>query len=293
MAGGVLRGIDVVQIANAVVPIGFSRLARIGARHEGLLAANFELGLKRVGRIRQAMLRRWFALVQQENGDSAGARRDVRQLGGFDRAFPHMDAQAAGIRHVVGLFRAKGKPQDELARRTLPNRRCFAFLVFGFHRRVVSPTRDDFKRLHVARHQDADADGRGKETASRRPPLFRRLFRQPARGGRFVQLFLFVRIRVLLWRRTRRHEKSRQIPVRRSHPAGNPLFGELVIGGRADEVHVERVGEVGADLCGVGWMRHDELSTNGLDPAMPSQSIADAVHVWDVYAPVAQPLEYA
>ena len=72
--------------------------------------------------------------------------------------------------------------------------------------------------------------------------------------GNFTEfvLILFVRIGGLLRRRVRRHEKSSEIPVRGPHPAGNAFFGKRVARRRADEVHVERAGKIGADFGGSG-----------------------------------------
>ena len=46
MAGGVLGGVGVVQVRDALVPIVARDLARVGTRDEGDRAPYFDLGLK-------------------------------------------------------------------------------------------------------------------------------------------------------------------------------------------------------------------------------------------------------
>ena len=144
-----------------------------------------------------------------------------------------MDAQPARIRHRFGTLPAESQPQRDFIGFASPG---LAAVFVRLGERVVAPTHGDIQRLHPRRHQHADADGGREEAASRRPAIRRGLFRQSRHGGRLVQLLLFVRIRVLIRRRIRWNEEPGEIPVRRPHPIGNALLGEIVTGGWADEV---------------------------------------------------------
>ena len=260
VAGGVLGRIGVVQVSHLVVPLRALRSARIRARHERPLAAHFQLRLKREGGIRRCLLFRWFALVHQERGDGAGAGGQARQLGGVQPAFAQMDAKAIAVRHGVGALFAKRQTKRLLVRRAPPRGLLLGVVairrLFGFGEGVVSPADDDVQRVHVLRHQKAEADGGWKEAALGGAALFRRLFRQCGRRGGLVQLVVFVRVRALFGRRAGGHQEAGEIPVRGAHPAGQAFLGELVARWRADEIDVQGFGEAGADFGGGGGNTH-------------------------------------
>ena len=93
---------------------------------------------------------------------------------------------------------------------------------------VVPPTHDHGQGIRLGRHEEAQPHRRREEALLRSPALLRRLFRETARLRRLVDVVFLVGVCAQLRLRAGWNQKAGQIPVRRSHPAGQPLVGEGV-----------------------------------------------------------------
>ena len=103
------------------------------------------------------------------------------------------------------------------------------------------------------RNQKAQAHG-WKEHLLRSPPLLGGLLPETRGFRRFAQFVVFVHIRALLGRCTRRNQESSQIPYRRALPTGQPPFLKGVTRPRVAQVQSQGLDQPAADLGG-GWRR--------------------------------------
>ena len=261
VAGGVFRGVGVVQIRHPLVPIPLPRPAQIGPGHEGLLAADFDFGLEGEGKVWVVRLR--CAPVHQKNGDRPRPGGDSGQPFGVDGPFVHMQAKAAGIRdgeissldgglsrwrlHGAGGIRlgrifawGDGNLHGPLARAPLPDFQRLAVAILNLPRLIIPPAHGDAQHLRFLGNQKAQPNGRREKAPLGGFALLRRFLRQAARCRRFVKVLIFVGIHPLLFGPgAGRDEKAGQIPVRGPHPSGQALLRQFVLHPRADEVQAQ------------------------------------------------------
>ena len=117
---------------------------------------------------------------------------------------------------------------------------------------VVPPTHDHGQGVRVCRHEEAQAHRRREEAFLRSLALLRRLLGETARLRRLVDVVFLVGIRTQLQLRAGWNQESGQIPVRRSHPAGQPLGREGVTTPGANQIQVQSLDQALAHLDGVG-----------------------------------------
>ena len=116
MAGGVLGGVGVVQVRNALVPVVAGDLAGVGTRDERSRASHLDFGLKGE-RLVPFPVRRRDAVVHQEQGH--GTRtwcNPTREARCVDRARDRVEDQAVGIRDWLGA-RVAGRCRQGYANR--------------------------------------------------------------------------------------------------------------------------------------------------------------------------------
>ena len=124
MAGGVLGGVGVVQVRDALVPVIAGDIAGVGTRDEWSRAPYLDFGLKGERLVPLATRRRG-ALVHQEQGHGARTRCDsVREARDVHRTCDCVKDQPARVRDGLGARAAgccrQGHPDRFGARSTLP-----------------------------------------------------------------------------------------------------------------------------------------------------------------------------
>ena len=115
---------------------------------------------------------------------------------------------------------------------------------------VIAPAHDHRQGVRLPRNEEAQPHRGRKEAFLRRPALLRRLLRETARCRRLVEVVVLVRIRAALRVRAGRDQEAGQIPVRGTHPAGQPLARVDMACPGADEIEVQGFDQVLADLGG-------------------------------------------
>ena len=162
VAGGVPGRAGVVQGGDLFIPIVAQGRAGIGTWQERAVAPHFDLGLERVGGFGFVERGRRLPVVDQEDGDRAGARRDRRDP--RDEPPLHVELQAARGGDIVKRRSFAGHEFDRddlLSRRPLPAATALARIVDCVSDLVVSPAHGDPKRR--VRSQEAQPDRRRKE----------------------------------------------------------------------------------------------------------------------------------
>ena len=162
---------------------------------------------------------------------------------------------------------------------------------------VVAPTHDHGQGIRLGRHEEAQPHRRREEALLRSPALLRRLFREAARLRRLVDVVFLVGVCAQLRLRAGWNQKAGQIPVRRSHPAGQPLVGEGVTSPGTDQVQVQGVDQALAHPRGIGDAARSPLSCHvgsiRFHAAAPAETVPHPVDVPNVDAVVKQALEDA
>ena len=137
-----------------------------------------------------------------------------------------------------------------LARRALPDRDRLRPSVASDLRRARSrPSAPSPSATRALRRRGSSSPSTTGRSPSSRPCAPRcSPPASPAASGTSSRSSSSSASRALLGRRARRDQEAGQVPVRRAHPARQPLLGELVPGPRADEVELERLDQPLADL---------------------------------------------
>ena len=108
MARRVLRGMGVVEVGHALIPVVRAHLAGVGPRDERHFAPHLDLGLKGE-RLVSLPVGRGLAAVHQEQGHGAGSGSDpVREARGVHGAGDHVEGESLGAWYRVGARVASG-----------------------------------------------------------------------------------------------------------------------------------------------------------------------------------------
>ena len=254
VAGRVLGSVGVVEVGHPVVPVHRPRPARVGPGHERPPAADLDLGLEGVGAVRFPVVRR--TPVHQKDRHRPRPRRNAGEPAGVQRPLVHVEREASGIGHVAlaapGRAAARERrPHRPLVRPPPPDRFRLPAGALDLRVLVVAPADRHVQRVRLRRDEEAQPHRRRQEALPRRPALFRRLFREAPRLRRLVDVVVLVRVGAPLRLRARRNQEPGQIPVRRAHPAGQPLGRERLARPRTDQVEAQRLGQPPAHLRGV------------------------------------------
>ena len=255
MAGGVLGGVGVMEVGYLIVPIRRLCAAWVRPRHEGLAAAYLDLGLEGVGAVRVGLVRG--SPVDQENRHRPRSCGNPGESVGSDRPLVDVERETAGVGNnkVSGSMRSGSRQRHRHRPFVRPPQPCrFGLPVgtFDLGVFVVPPAHDHGQGIRLGRHEEAQPHRRREEALLRSLALLRRLLGETARRRRLVDVVFLVGIRTPLRLRAGWNQEAGQIPVRRSHPAGQPLGREGVTTPGADQVQVQGLDQTLAHLDGVG-----------------------------------------
>ena len=252
-----------MEVGHLLVPVGRPDAAWIRPGHERLPAADLDLGLEGVGPVGVAVVRR--TPVHQKNRHRPCSCRDLREPVGIDEPVVNVKRETTGVGDLViagsMLFGRRERHRHRpFVRPPQPDRFGLPVRARGLCAIVVPPPHRHGQGVRPAGHEEAQSHRRRKEAFPGRLALLGRLFRQTARRRRLVQIVVLVGVRPLLLLRAGRNQEPGQIPVRRTHPAGQPLAGKGVVRPRTDQVEVQRFDQAFAHARGV------DITTRGVLP---------------------------
>ena len=195
-----------------------------------------------------------------------------------DRALDHLVLQAMRIGDVMCRLRPAGQRHRHrhLALGALPDlrlrlarslsrdarlrTRLSPFRTRHGFKPVVAPAQRHLQFLGLGRHQEGQADGRGKEALLGRAAILIGLLVKSGLLRNLLRLIVLVRVAAFVHQRPRRDEEAGQVPV-----GGPQVFGEVlrlqgVPGTRADQIKFQGVNKLGADGEGCGRVDHQGFS---------------------------------
>ena len=109
MARRVLRGMGVVEVGHALIPVVRGHLAGVGSRDERHFASHLDLGLKGE-RLVPLPVGRGLAVVHQEQGHGAGSGSDPAcEARGVHGAGDHVEGEPPGVGYPEGMRVASGR----------------------------------------------------------------------------------------------------------------------------------------------------------------------------------------
>ena len=112
VARRVLRGMGVVEVGHALIPVVRGHLAGVGARDERHFAPHLDLGLKGE-RLVPLPVGRGLAAVHQEQGHGAGSGSDPAcEARGVHGAGDHVEGEPSGVRYPEGVRVASGRRKN-------------------------------------------------------------------------------------------------------------------------------------------------------------------------------------
>ena len=226
MAGRILGGVGIVEIGHLLVPLHGPRAAQVRPRHEGAVASHLELGLERVNDVGLSLWRSdRRAMVHQEDRDRACPLREVPlEILCGDGPRDDVELETAGVGDVLHdrFTRLRARDGDRrLARMSLPDGEGLAVWALDLRLRVVAPAHGHGEGARLLRHEEAHAHRRGEEALLRGLALLVRLLGETSRRRDLAaHVVVLIGVGARLGWRAGRDQEPRQVPVRRTHPAG-------------------------------------------------------------------------
>ena len=244
-----------MEVGYLIVPIRRLCAAWVRPRHEGLAATDLDLGLEGVGAVRVGLVRG--SPVDQKNRHRPRSCGNPGESVGSDRPLVDVERETTGVGNnkVAGSMRSGSRQRHRHRPFVRPPQPCrFGLPVgpFDLGVFVVPPAHDHGQGIRLGRHEEAQPHRRREKALLRSLALLRRLLGETARRRRLVDVVLLVGIRTPLRLRAGWNQEAGQIPVRRSHPARQPLGCEGVSTPGADKVQIEGLDQTLAHLDGVG-----------------------------------------
>ena len=278
-----------MEIRHAFVGIVAGHATRVGTRHERNGAPHLQLGLEGERLVAGGVGRGGPPVHQEQRHGSRPRRNPARKRRSAQWPGDHMQDQPVRARHrlLVRIVRNGKRHRDRFfTGPTLPPRRCLS-LAFDHGPvgsalrpvgrlatigRIVGPSVVPGRVLHVAVvtppdghiqpadalcDQKAQAHRRRKKALLGRSAVFRGIIAKTAFiRDLWLEIIVRVGIRALFRRRRTWYQKTREIPVGRTHPPRQALIRQRMPDTGTNQIQLKRFPKPGTYVSGLDHLPH-------------------------------------